>query len=234
MSGQIASKLLEVDFESVSSELKNGALICFIGIDGSGKTIHSLNLCKELLMKRVKCVYIRPRYAPIKFIPSVLRRWMSKHIHMSPRLLTIPSEDHRPYKSGRALRIPLTLSFLMYTFLTYLLIIKPQLDRNIIVCDRYFFDWFYNLWGKASVALTRLLPKPDLVFLLDAPVAVAFSRMRDIGDKSVSPEYYKSLRDWYLVLARQRGFFVIDSSGDFEKTRELVLNRIIVSLRSDV
>ena len=215
---------------------KSGTMICFVGIDGSGKTTHALALCRELSAKGINCMYVRPRYALLRFLPSIFREWGDKHTYISPRNIMIPSEIQKTRKVSRYVRIfkiPLTLFFLIYASFTYFLDIRPLLSEFIIVCDRYFFDWLYNLWGKVATALTHLLPKPNLVVLLDIPVATALSRMHDIEDKSISPNYYRSLQSWYLVLARQREFFVIDSSSDFEKTKQQILNRILIYLGSD-
>jgi len=208
--------------------------ICFIGIDGCGKTTHALALCRELSGKGNKCVHIRSRYALLRFAPLVLRRWIDKHL--SPRKITISYRTQKTHKarSMDIFKIPLTLFLLTYAFFTYFLCIRPHLrGSTVVVCDSdgYFFDWFYNLWGSTAVALTRILPKPDLAFLLDVPVAVAFSRMLYAGDKSISREYYESLQDWYLALTRQEGFHVIDSSGSFEKTKGLILDYVTFYLR---
>jgi len=216
-------------------EQRNGGLIFFIGIDGSGKTAHALALCRELSRKGIRYVYVRPRDALFRFIPLVLRGWIDRHPHISPRNITI-SRKTQSYKHSQSvgiLKIPVTIFFLIYAFIAYFLSIRSLRSEFVVVCDRYFFDWFYNLWGNASMALIRILPKPDIAFLLDVPTTIAFSRMHYVMDKEISPEYYGSLRDWYLTLARQQSFFIINSSGDFEKTMGIILNHLINILRSD-
>jgi len=213
---------------------RNSALIFFEGIDGSGKTTHALALHEELSKRGVKCVYVRPAEAILTFVPSVLREYINKHPRISPRNITLSRKRHR-FNSRYVdiLKIPVTIFFLAYAFIAYFLSIRSLRSNFIVICDRYFFDWFYNLWGNASITLIRLLPKPDIAFLLDIPVTIAFSRMHYAIDKEISPEYYESLRDWYLTLARQQSLFIIDSSREFEKTKGIILNYVINALRSD-
>jgi len=211
---------------------RKGALIFFIGIDGSGKTAHALTLCKELSEKRIRCTYVRPRYALFRLIPSVLREWVDRRPHISPRNITISCKTQKS-SNGRSigvLKILITIPLLVYAFITYFLTIRPLLDEFIVICDRFFFDWFYNMWGNVSTALIRLLPRPDIAFLLDVPVTIAFSRMHYALDRQIPLGYYESLRNWYLMLARQQGFFIVDSSGDFEEVKCIIKRHVVSTL----
>jgi len=213
-------------------EQKNSAFICFIGIDGSGKTTHALALCRELSGKGINCAYVRPRYAPLRFIPSALRKWINAHIHISPKNIRIGCKTRKSYNSQSVgiLKFPLTISFFIYALITYFLSIRPLLHKSMVICDRYFFDWLYNLWGNTSMALIRLLPKPDIAFLLDVPTTIAFSRMYYALDRQIPLSYYESLRKWYLMLARQQGFFIVDSSGDFEEVKGIIKKHVVSTL----
>jgi thymidylate kinase len=210
---------------------KNGVWVCFIGIDGSGKTSHALALCKELSRKNINYAYVRSRYALLRYIPSILKRRINENGALSPRRMTISSGNRKASSSKGILKGPLTVMLFAYAFLTYLLCIKPLLRNSIVVCDRYFFDLFYNLWGTSSYALIGVLPGPDVAFVFDLPVTVAFSRMHSADDKNIPQEYYGHLRAWYLSLAKERGFTVIDSSSDFKRTKQLVLDRMRVFLK---
>jgi thymidylate kinase len=152
---------------------------------------------------------------------------------VSPRNATISNKFSN--FSGKSIlkALFLTIPFWVYALIVYCTWIRPLQHKKVVVCDRYFFDWFYNLWGNMSIALTRLLPKPDMVFLLDVPVTIAFSRMHSTSDRQIPLSYYESLRNWYLTLAKQRGFFVIDSSGDFEEVKTVIKKHVVRVLRSN-
>jgi len=210
-----------------------GAVIYFIGIDGSGKTTHALSLSKALVTRGVKCIYVRPRYELLRFFPSGLRNWVNRHIHVRPASVSFIKRSSGNRKSSVLLRVTLSFLFLIYAFTTYWLTIKLYSRKFYVICDRYFFDWFHDEHKLCSLTVARLLPMPDLGFLLDIPVALAFSRMSSCEDARISFDYYKSLREWYIALAKLQGFMIIDSSSDFERTKDLIFKRVMLHLEVD-
>jgi thymidylate kinase len=89
-------------------------------------------------------------------------------------------------------------------WLGYLLLIRPLLARScLVVFDRYFHDLLADpkryryggpLWLARSVGW--LVPKPDLLFVLDAPEQVILSRKQE-----VLPQEVLSQRRLYLQFA---------------------------------
>jgi dTMP kinase len=201
------------------------AFIVFAGIDGSGKTTHAVSLLKELQREAINSIYFRPR--DISLIPTFLRNLLKSYPNVSPRNITISNKFGNFSGKNILKALFLTIPFWIYALIVYYIWMRPLRYKKVVICDRYFFDWFYNLWGNASIALTRLLPKPDIVFLLDVPVIIAFSRMHSALDRQVPPGYYESLRNWYLMLARQQGFFIVDSSGDFEEVKGIIKKHVV-------
>ena len=206
-------------------------MVCLIGLDGSGKTRHALTLQKVLKRKGFQCALVTPRSALIKHMPSLIRRWIDQHGHLSPRNLTAFS-NKRPsllhHLKAFPLNLVLSLCYIGYGLATYLVCIKPYLreKRTIVILDRYFYDSFYNLWGHLSVYLIKALPSPDLVFVLDIPASQAFKRMHSVEDKSIPYEYYEQLRQWYIFLGTQRNFLLVDTSDDFETANSKMINQI--------
>ncbi|MFC1488149.1 dTMP kinase [Thermoproteota archaeon] len=214
---------------------KNGAIICFIGIDGSGKTEHALTLWKNLVEKKFNCAYMRPRYSILKLVPSFLVKRISKFQTFTPRK-TISTSKNRKSTDTHKLsysRIFRIFLFLTYGFFTYHITLKPLRSSTVVVCDRYFYDWFHDLKIESSLALAGLLPKPDLVFFLDLPVNIAYSRMRYLQDRDIPVEYFESLKRWYLLLAKKWKFTVIDSSSKPEMNRDLILTYVSTFLNGN-
>jgi len=209
--------------------------ICLIGIDGSGKTAHARILFIELIKSGISCVHVSSRSSLLQLMPCSLRSWLEKNAHIGPRNMTLPSLKERGFKSSRCnilFRIPLSLFFIIYTLLTYLITIRPLLRKYVVVSDRYFYDLFYNLWGDASFALVRMLPKPTIGFLLDLPVPTALSRMHSLEDKKIPQKYYELLRKYYLAIAKQNNLHIIDNSVDFEKSSKCILVHVKAFLES--
>ena len=213
-----------------------GAFICFIGIDGSGKTTHAHYLSQELAKNGINVFYIRPRYKLIQAFPLWLNTSIKKYINIRPLLIkhvTGTKKLDNLWKNSFLLKRLLSFFLLIYAFTTYLLMIKPYLRKSYLVCDRYFYDWFYDKRQAWSIYIARILPKPDLCIFLDIPISLAFSRM-NVEDKKMPQEYYESLREWYITLAKLQGFKIIDSSGDFLRVNNIIIKCVmeyIITLR---
>jgi len=216
-------------------ELKNGMCVCFIGIDGSGKTSQAISLSKNLSKIGIESLYVRPEYLLVKCLPQALIRWVSRHVFgISKKIIRKPERPVERQADDVGLNIikfTLTLAFLIYVWLAYILMVRSQLSKRVLICDRYFYDWIYYLDKNRSTFLMQLVPKPDLIFLLDVEIPVAFSRMHSMEDKGFSADYYSSLREWYLTLAKEYGFMVINSIHDFGKTKQAILEHTMSSLR---
>jgi thymidylate kinase len=198
------------------------AFIVFTGIDGSGKTLHAKLLSQELQKRGLSSVYFRPR--DLSLVPNFIKKLLEKHPNLSPRNITMAKEYSKFNGRDILKAILLTVPFLLYSLIVYYLWIYRLRRKYIVVCDRYFFDWFYNLWGNNSSILVRLLPQPNAVFLLDISPGIALSRMHDVFDKKVPLAYYEALRNWFLELGKELGFLTIDSSRKLEEVKSLILS----------
>jgi thymidylate kinase len=205
-------------------------LIYILGIDGSGKTTHASSLCKKFLNQGISCINIRPRNDLMKLLPSFVQNWIDKRPQISPRNITIPT--HYKISKNIIMKFPISLLLLIYAYLSYILIIRPALKKNsIVICDRFFYDWLFNIWGVNSQVLAILLKKPDISILLDVPVNLAFTRMHDDYDKNISFEYYESLRKYYLILAIKYNFLKINNNDDFIKVSMDIYNYILATYK---
>ena len=119
-------------------------------------------------------------------------------------------------------------------------IIAPNLMKGVVVlCDRY-IDSSTVYQGVArnlsrdpvqqinQFAVGNVLP--DLTIVLDVPTAVSLARIRqrasDLPDRMEREniDFYKKVRDGYLVLARSlpKRFFVVDGTLPEEKISRLI------------
>ena len=91
-----------------------------------------------------------------------------------------------------------------------------------IIIDRYVFDTVLNVsltanWPPGIThrilgALLKILPRPNVVFLIDLPEVVAFERKKDIQ----SVEYLQERRHLYLEMAGLYGFIKLDGQDEPE------------------
>jgi dTMP kinase len=193
----------------------NSKLINVVGIDGSGKTL----LCKALLQA------IRKRYPATQYVHSYHEPFILKPIKFIARAIfmrgTDESEDYSRYREQKYCASS-RYSFLssIYGFvwiLDYALQAMMRvglmsfLGKRIII-DRYVFDTVLNAsvtsnWAPETTyrlvaILLKVLPNPDVVFLIDLPEVVAFERKKDIQ----SIEYLHERRRLYLDMADRYGF----------------------------
>jgi dTMP kinase len=119
-------------------------------------------------------------------------------------------------------------------------IIAPNLIKGVVVlCDRY-IDSSTVYQGVArnlsrdpvqqinQFAIGNVLP--DLTVVLDVPTTVSLARIKqrasDLPDRMEREniDFYKKVRDGYLVLARSlpRRFFVVDGTLPEDKIRRLI------------
>lgn len=153
--------------------MKQGKLIVFEGIDGSGKSSHAKLLHAALLEKGYDAVHT---FEPTDGdIGTLLRRYLKGELHTSERavasLFLADRLDHIQKKGG--------LSDLLA-------------QGKIVVCDRYYYssiayncpsesiDWVRDI----NLAAAQLL-RPDLVVYLNLPAEVMEQRLEKRGFKEI-------------------------------------------------
>ena len=102
-----------------------------------------------------------------------------------------------------------------------------RVDTDVIIFDRYAYDelatmWFDQPWQRAYArSLLRIVPKPDLAFLLDAEPEIAHLR---------KPEYpvpfLRRYREAYLKLAEQANIRVMPAAS-VEVVQEAIAREVV-------
>jgi thymidylate kinase len=122
----------------------------------------------------------------------VFRRY--KVFHWRPMLLwrrnntRDTTQPHSEPPDGLSWSVARLLAYLLDYWLGYLLLVRPLLARSgLVVFDRYFEDLRidpkrYRFGGPLWLvqALHRIIPKPNLVLVLDANEEVIFSRKQEV------------------------------------------------------
>jgi len=203
----------------VSQSKLYSKMINVVGIDGSGKT----KLCKALLQE-IQKVYPATKYVHSYHEPFILKpmKLMAKAIFMRG---TDESKDYSRYRerkfcaSSRHKYLSSVYGFvwiLDYTFQAVMRVGLLSFFGRRIIIDRYVFDtvlnasltanWTPDITHRLVGALLKVLPRPDVVFLIDLPEVVAFERKKDIQ----SVEYLQERRHLYLEMANIYGFIKLD------------------------
>jgi hypothetical protein len=157
---------------------RKGRFIVLVGLDGAGKTTFARNLCSCLAGGESGGIV---RY--FHWIPSLRRRsfpWPS--FEETPR----KSPAHGPLHA--ALSMVRLIKNLIHSRLVYHLGIRRWVRRGeSVIVDRFIFNYWldpislrYNgpVWLLALAA--RIMPKPDLVFSLEADADTLLSRKQEL------------------------------------------------------
>ncbi|MFX0051756.1 MAG: dTMP kinase [Candidatus Hodarchaeota archaeon] len=185
--------------------------ICFIGIDGSGKTTLSKQIVKSLTDKGLKVKYTWSRFEP----------WISKPFIFLAKIFFLNKDNmNLNYKQYSATRKNLFKNNILYSL--YLVLIIPDvIIQNIIkigipiimgrhvVADRYIYDtvvdiafdrkFDINNTMRLLRVLSYLLPKPQIIFLVDVDEEIALKRKKDIP----SLDYIKERRTIYNAIGKK-------------------------------
>jgi thymidylate kinase len=179
----------------------SGIFVVFLGPDGVGKStlINYLTNVFSPAFRRHRVFHWRP-----------MLLWRRKHCGDA-------ADPHRHPQHGTWWSLGRLFAHLLDYWLGYWLVMRPLLARSgLVIFDRYFYDLLIDpkryryggpLW--AVELLRALVPRPDLVFVLDAPEQILLSRKQE-----VAPEEVERQRRTYLKEAK--GFVrtrVIDTSA---------------------
>ncbi|MDY6894139.1 MAG: hypothetical protein SVO01_01785 [Thermotogota bacterium] len=200
-------------------------IVAIVGMDGSGKTTQAKMLVEMLNRADYSALYVRPVYV----LSHILTRYGSKKVNsISPRTISTSSvKDSCKNKwSISVKKVFMGVSGYPYAMITYFYM-KNNIGRNkILVCDRYFYQFFFDVFGKWTKSIIRLFPRPDITFFLDSDLDTFYSRMVDSNDQSVSRDYYTDVLDLYREVSKRYGFVQIDAKLEKEVINEMIFGHL--------
>lgn len=192
-------------------------VVCFLGIDGSGKTTQARRLVDALRARgvRARYAYLRGKGFKVFSVPVLLLgRALGYDMEMG---------DESAARARRRLRLPaanrpLCAAWTWTTLLDASILMalrRLRSPRSVLVSDRYLHDPIVDLAaGTGDAAVARSFParlfltlhRPALVLLLDVPEDVALARKREN-----TPGYLAQRRALLADVAR--GAVRLDASG---------------------
>jgi dTMP kinase len=211
--------------------MKKSHLICFTGVDGSGKTSHAKALLGYLETKGYACKYVWGASRPVfSYLFFAFARVFGFWKETKKDAYTDPLE----YADRRLIKIlaPVWHLFLFVDFQlrTSFRIRYSLMSGKTVVCDRYFYDMLTDLSvtekssDEFASLISRTVPTPAIGFLLDAPENVTGGR------RPISMQELHAKRMTFLAIAKVFDLIRIDSSQDFsanqQRIRALTLAKI--------
>lgn len=211
-------------------------LICFNGVDGSGKTFQAQRLVDRLNAEGYPAVSVwgggqAALVMPVIRLGKLLMKGPRKH-QLGKSADAEVRAQYRDYVAStqkmmgrRWLRDLWMHAYLTDHMLEIWRTMLPHLLRKrIVVCDRYIYDSLIRVAVMSGTdqdelpALLRLpgfynVPTPAKWFFLDVPAKVAFQRKDDILDV----EFLERRVPMYQVAAQELNMQVIDGSAGIDE-----------------
>jgi len=200
---------------------KKKIFIVFEGIEGSGKSSHSLSLVKKLKSLKIPCVYLREPGGSKE--AECIRNFLLKNENKKFNSLTD------------------TLLYLAARNENFLRKIKPFYKKKIIICDRFVDSTlayqhyglgvkkhFINFINKEIMGSI----KPDYTFLMYLNVNKSILRIsnRKIINRydKFKKSFYKKVQNGFLKISSKNKskYMIINSSNKFETNQTIIFNQV--------
>jgi len=200
-----------------------GRFLAFLGTDGAGKST-----LVEAVGERLSNAFRSHESGVFHLRPGLLPQ-LDRVVHLG-RATQGPADWSRPHRATPSGRLVSNLRVLWYALdyvLGYALRILPRRRRNsLIVFDRYFYDYLVDpercrVRHATLLAawLARLVPRPDDVIVVTAPLEVVQARKRELPPA----ESERQLAAYEALAARDPRFHVVDNAGSVEEGVRRVL-----------
>jgi len=190
-------------------------IVAIVGVDGCGKTTQARMLVDRLKKNGYEAMYVRPVYVLL----DLIRLSEEDKNSVSPRRARVSEILNK--KLSIMQRVLMGLFGYLYALVTYIFI-KFTSGNKIIVCDRYFYQFFFDLFGNWSENIIKIFPKTDITFFLDGDLNLFYSRMNDSFDASVGRDYYTDVLNLYRKISQKYGFIQIDANLNKEAINNIL------------
>lgn len=208
-------------------------LLCFVGVDGSGKTTHAKCIASFLRKKGYSCRYVKIVSRPILLyfflmFTRIAGYWESnkKGVWMDPLKKASPTLR---MKLGKIYRLLLFVDFLIIVLVKVILL---SYFTKVLVLDRYVYDLIMELKlsslssNNFDKLILTLTPIPRKVFLADATLELLAQRRPDI---CIDNLFRKQV--FYRNLAKFFGFQTFDTSISFEINQQFLQKEALLAIK---
>lgn len=200
--------------------MNNGKLICFMGIDGSGKTTLSNLFIHKMQVNEIEFNYIWCKFGSYnQSLRNLLTKMSFLIIKKDKKTSDFPGK--KEIKQNTFSRVYLYFILIIH-YIDILVKVKfPMVLGKNVVCDRYLtdtvvdlvleFDYSYN----DAIKLVNNLyftPKPDILFYISVPVNLAYERK-----KENSIDYLKRKEEIYNKYSSENQVIKLDGTKKLDE-----------------
>lgn len=207
------------------SKLKNlfgpSPIVCLIGPDGVGKSTLSNTLkdaCVKANLYKSAKVY-HHRFDIIPSISALLRKTPSAEVNFNPDFGHVNTVHTK-------LR---TLVYMFYYSLDFLLgygvVIKAKLKNEIIIFDRYYFDFFIQnsysaVSKKTKKSVYFFLPKPLTTIFLYANPYMVVARKKEL---TIAQHIQQNEQCLYILKSVVKNPIFLNCNGSIKQNKRLLI-----------
>ena len=176
---------------------KQGMTIAFLAPDGSGKStiINGITQTCGSAFSGISYFHFRPEW-----LRNLGQIHISRRSQEPPKALA-PGEEpprnatpHAVKKQGKLISLVRFMYYnLDFVFGHFFKILPLKKQNHLIIFDRYYYDYFadmirykYDISPRLVDFCCKLIPRPDLVFVLDADETVIYERKREVPVEEIA------------------------------------------------
>jgi thymidylate kinase len=160
--------------------MKRKLIVCFAGVDGSGKTTVAKALHESLGEAGISSHYMWCGWRGFE-------SWLFKPVAAPTKNALIRRGDEARVASAHT-RVPFFDYFMWldYFVRVYPAVVISLIRNDVLVVDRYVYDVMLGLSkndnksNRFMIKLLKLFPQPSVVFFIDVPIELAYARKDDI------------------------------------------------------
>lgn len=207
---------------------KRTTTICFIGVDGVGKStiIKEIEQRSPLFFEKFNLKTKKEYFGWRPFLPTtkLISGMMKKKDY---KIVESLNEQNKASSATKKVSFKTNL-VLLYTFIDYLakylaVIGIKRAKRRLLFVDRWFYDMYVHYQGARHSGffkhLLNIYPRPDYIFLLKAPLEVLESRKKEMSTQQLQDHLQA-----YTHLAHLLDIPTIDTTKSIDEVCDEILS----------
>lgn len=213
--------------------MKNLTTICFIGMDGSGKSTLSSYLCGELKKSGHTVSYTWWLEGENSLVRKLIRS-----VGRGSTKSTTGAPGARRTNPGMIYKLYSAIVLADYLRFSIFKTVLPKLNhrRRTFIFDRYMYDVIFAISNEFNYPRDRMLrlfdlyasifPHPDLIFVIDVTPDLAYLRKKEeLLTLENATDKYDHYQEYYQILQslEKSRIVVIDNSRPIETVKAEIL-----------
>jgi len=202
--------------------------VCFLGIDGSGKTSCASGLHKKLESLGVNSRYIHHTFSLLDHVLPLLKNNIRSYAsNLSKNNTSFTDESADISLKTRIISTLFCFFAVINSFVSRVVELKPFF-KGVIIYDRHSYDhivpYIDFIPSFFSRFFVKLIKQPDIIFFLDIASEIALKRKKaDTLDFYI---YQAKLITNFINKANLKNIIRVDTKQDIAKVNSLVFEHV--------